>query len=40
MAELATLERLIKERDKLHLYIRLLKSGDEKYKQLLLELLV
>lgn len=32
MAELATLERLIKEHDKLNLYIRLLKSDDTRDK--------
>lgn len=38
MAELETLERLLKERDKINLYLRLL-NGNEQEIQLLKELL-
>lgn len=39
MAELATLERILKERDRIDLYIKLLESGDEKDRELVLAML-
>lgn len=39
MADLATLERILKERDRIDLYIKLLESGDEKDRELVLAML-
>lgn len=39
MADLATLERILKERDRIDLYIRFLELGDEKDRELVLAML-